>query len=101
MQEWIHCWGQPARRSIVFAPVVDGDVLASTPWQALVAGAGRGIELVVGHTRDEHRLFTVIDGLLGEVDEELAQQALEAYAPGTDGVRSYGHFPGWTQGCMS
>ncbi len=89
MQGWTHRWGQPAYRSILFSPVVDGEVLCATPWQALAAGAARGIALVVGHTRDEQRLFTVIDGLLGEVDEELAQQALEAYAPGPGGVRSY------------
>ena len=89
MKDWIHRWGQPAERSILFSPVVDGDVLAGTPWEELAAGAGRGIELIVGHTRDEQRLFTVLDGLLGEVDEGRAHRALEAYAPGPDGVRSY------------
>ena len=48
-----------AHRSIPFSPVVDGDVLAATPWQALADGAGRDVELLVGHTRDEQRLFTV------------------------------------------
>jgi len=28
-------WGQAAHRTIPFAPVVDGDVLPATPWQAL------------------------------------------------------------------
>ena len=51
-------WGPPAHRSIPFAPVVDGDVLPATPWQALADGAGRDVDLLVGHTRDEHRLFT-------------------------------------------
>jgi para-nitrobenzyl esterase len=74
-------WGRAALRSIQFAPVVDGDVLPETPWQALAGGAGRDIELLAGHTRDEQRLFTVIAGLLGQVTPEQATEALEAFAP--------------------
>ncbi|MFC1408821.1 carboxylesterase/lipase family protein [Streptacidiphilus sp. N1-12] len=82
-------WGRPAHRSILFSPVVDGEVLAATPWQALAEGAGRGIDLMVGHTRDEQRLFTAISGLLGEVGEEQAAHALQLFAPGPDGERRY------------
>ena len=82
-------WGLPAHRPIPFAPVVDGDVLPVTPWQALADGAGRDVELLVGHTRDEQRLFTAIDGLLGEVTEEQAATALDVFAPGPDGARRY------------
>jgi len=82
-------WGAAAYRSIPFSPVVDGDVLPVTPWQALADGAGRGVDLVVGHTRDEQRLFTVIGGLLGEVGEEQASTALATLAPGPDGERRY------------
>ncbi|MFJ4844494.1 MULTISPECIES: carboxylesterase/lipase family protein [unclassified Streptomyces] len=89
MGQWAARWGLPAHRAIAFSPVVDGDVLAVTPWQALAGGAGRGIELLVGHTRDEHRLFTLLGGLLGEVDEEQAADALRVFAPGPDGVRRY------------
>lgn len=89
MDQWVPRWGRPAHRTIPFAPVVDGEVLTVTPWQALTDGAGRGIELLVGHTRDEHRLFTVINGLLGKVSEEQAASALDVFAPGPDGARRY------------
>ncbi len=89
MDQWAQRWGQPAYRTVLFSPVVDGEVLAVTPWQALTGGAGRDIELLVGHTRDEHRLFTAIGGLLGEVSEEQAAHALEMLAPGPDGARRY------------
>ena len=89
MDQWAHRWGRPAYRSIPFSPVVDGEVLAVTPWQALTDGAGRDIELLVGHTRDEQRLFTAITGLLGEVSEEQAADALQVLAPGPDGARRY------------
>jgi para-nitrobenzyl esterase len=89
MDQMAHRWGLPAHRAIPFAPVVDGEVLSVTPWQALTAGAGRGIDLLVGHTRDEQRLFTAIEGLLGEVGEEQAATALQVFAPGPDGERRY------------
>jgi para-nitrobenzyl esterase len=85
-------WGQPAYRSILFSPVVDGDVLPVTPWQALADGAGRDIDLLVGHTRDEQRLFTAIDGLLGRVTEAQAYEALAVLAPGR-GARYAGAGP--------
>jgi para-nitrobenzyl esterase len=82
-------WGLPAQRRIPFSPVVDGELLVSTPWQALADGAGRDLDLMAGHTRDEQRLFTAIEGLLGVVGEEQAAAALEVFAPGPDGARRY------------
>lgn len=87
--QWAQRWGQPAHRTIPFSPVVDGDVLPGTPWQALADGAGRDIDLLVGHTRDEQRLFTTLDGMLGQVTPEQAATALEVFAPGPDGARRY------------
>jgi len=89
MGQWTERWGQAAHRLIPFAPVVDGDILPLTPWQALAEGAGRDLELLVGHTRDEQRLFTALDGILGEVTEEQAATALDVLAPGPDGARRY------------
>jgi para-nitrobenzyl esterase len=90
-------WGRPALRSILVAPVVDGDVLPATPWQALAAGAGRDVDLITGHTRDEQRLFTALSGLLGQVSAEHAATALEDFAPGRDGARRYHDtYPGAT-----
>lgn len=87
--QWTDRWGPATRRSILFSPVVDGDVLPVTPWQALADGAGRDIELLVGHTREEQRLFTTIEGLLGEVTDEQATTALRVFAPGPDGADRY------------
>ncbi|MFJ2875418.1 hypothetical protein [Streptomyces sp. NPDC087298] len=38
---------------------------AGLPWKALAGGRTSGIELLVGHTRDEFRLFSVMMGRLG------------------------------------
>jgi len=89
MTRWTDRWGQAAYRAIPFSPVVDGDALPVTPWQALADGAGRHIELLAGHTRDEQRLFTALAGRLGEVTKEQADTALDMLAPGPDGARRY------------
>lgn len=86
-------WGTAAHGSILFAPVVDGDVLPATPWRALAAGAGRGVDLLAGHTRDEQRLFTLLTGMLGRVTADQAAEAVSIFAPGpydeTDPGRLY------------
>ncbi|QSB16731.1 carboxylesterase/lipase family protein [Natronosporangium hydrolyticum] len=82
-------WGPVAHTLTPYSPVVDGEVLPRTPWQALAAGAARGVELIVGHTRDECRLFHYFTGLTGRVTDEQATAALRALAPGPEGERAY------------
>ncbi|CAL9495178.1 Carboxylesterase [Actinosynnema sp. ALI-1.44] len=80
-------WGRAAHRSILFSPVIDGEVMTSTPWEALAGGTD--IDLLAGHTRDEQRLLTALDGLLGQVTESHAATALEVFAPdGPDRFRA-------------
>ena len=69
-------WGLAAYLRVPFAPVVDGEVLPAVPWQA-----ASGVPLVVGHTRDEYRLFLALEGLLGQVTPEQADVALHRLAP--------------------
>ncbi|MGW5622544.1 carboxylesterase/lipase family protein [Streptomyces olivaceus] len=75
-------WGRAAPTVTPYAPVVDGEILPVTPWRALASGAARDIDLLVGHNRDETRLFSALAGRLGEIDEERAGAALRLYAPG-------------------
>ncbi|WP_344413516.1 carboxylesterase/lipase family protein [Pseudonocardia ailaonensis] len=65
-------WGRAAHRSVLIAPVVDGDVLPTTPWAAV-----HDVPLLAGHTRDEHRLFSAF----GEVTAEQVAAAVEVFAP--------------------
>jgi para-nitrobenzyl esterase len=82
------CWGEAAQLRTPFAPVVDGDVLPADPWQALREGVARGVELVVGHTRDEYRLFLLALGERGEITLERADAALDLLAPDPGAFRS-------------
>lgn len=87
MTQFAARWGTAAYAQVPFAPVVDGEVLPTTPWQGLTGQ----IELLVGHTRDEQRLLTALTGLLGHVTEEQATEAAETFGPDP---RQYGEsFP--------
>ncbi|MBB5122307.1 carboxylesterase [Streptomyces eurocidicus] len=82
-------WGRLARAGIAVFPVVDGEVLSETPWPALAGGRAGGTELLVGHTRDEFRLFSVMTGRLGTFTDADARTALELFAPAPDGAAAY------------
>ena len=56
---------------------MDGDILPTTPWEGL---SGQ-VELMVGHTRHEQRLLTMLSGLLGEITEAQAAQTAEIFGP--------------------
>lgn len=82
-----HRWGQAVHASILFAPVVDGDVLPTTPWLGLTGQ----VELVVGHTRHEQRLLTAVSGMLGEITRAQAVETAQVFGP--DPALYEQHFP--------
>lgn len=82
MREYVPRWGVVALTPTLFSPVVDGGVLPTAPWEALAGGAARDVDLIVGHTRDEYRLFLMLGGLFGRVDEEMAATSLRLFGPG-------------------
>ncbi|MFH8497770.1 carboxylesterase/lipase family protein [Streptomyces coeruleorubidus] len=89
MLRYVDRWGRAAPTVTPFSPVVDGEVLPVTPWQALAAGAAKDVDLLVGHNRDEYRLFVAMAGQLGQIPEERATAALRLFAPGPDGEQAY------------
>ena len=88
MREQRERWGVVALTPTPYSPVVDGEVLPTTPWRALREGASRDVELIVGHNRDEFRLFLVLGRMLGTVTAERATSTLEAFAPDAQGYRT-------------
>ncbi|MGK4585771.1 carboxylesterase/lipase family protein [Kitasatospora sp. HPMI-4] len=82
-------WGRLAQAGVAICPVVDGEVLTETPWPALTDGRADGIDLLVGHTRDEFRLFSVMTGRVGRFTEQDARTALDLFAPAPDGADAY------------
>ncbi|WKK23844.1 carboxylesterase family protein [Streptomyces olivoreticuli] len=82
-------WGRLSQTGVAIYPVVDGEVLAEPPWPALTGGRASGTELLVGHTRDEFRLFSVMSGRLGTFTDQDARTALDLFAPAPDGADAY------------
>ncbi|WP_280276937.1 carboxylesterase/lipase family protein [Nocardia wallacei] len=87
MPSLVDSWGPMALTPTPFSPVVDGDVLPCAPWRALANGSVRGVELLIGHTRDEYRLFNPLRGR--EVADDQVTTALRHLAPRPDGPGDY------------
>jgi len=87
MAQYASRWGRAAHALVPFAPVVDGDVLPTTPWQGLTGE----VELMVGHTRDEQRLLTAVSGMLGSITRAQADTAARVFGP--DPQRYLDSFP--------
>jgi para-nitrobenzyl esterase len=80
-------WGYAlAVRRSQFGPVVDGEILPDSPFRALATGAGSGVNLLIGHNRDEYR-FAVYEN--GTVTAEQAEAALNTLPPIPDGAQAY------------
>ncbi|MYW95226.1 carboxylesterase/lipase family protein [Amycolatopsis rubida] len=77
-------WGPMAQIGAGVCPVLDETSLPRTPWSAL----SDGVDLLLGHTRDEFRLFSVMAGRAGTFTAEDAQLALDLFAPSPDGYRA-------------
>ncbi|SDH07110.1 carboxylesterase/lipase family protein [Nonomuraea jiangxiensis] len=78
-------WGAEANRPV--SPVVDGDVIPRSPWEALAAGQGHDVTLLGGHTRNEWRTMMAMAGQLPEVGDTVIDAGLKALTP--DGGEAY------------
>ncbi|GAA4743540.1 carboxylesterase family protein [Nocardioides endophyticus] len=58
-------------RRLGVQPVVDGDVLPARPVEAIGAGAGADVDLLIGTNTDEYGLFVEATGLAARLDEEM------------------------------
>ena len=82
-------WGSLALSLLPFAPVVDGDVLPRPPLEAIAAGQGSRVRLLIGSNREESRLFLVAAGTIGLIDDDMLAAAAGAYGLDTGGVAVY------------
>jgi para-nitrobenzyl esterase len=67
-------WGPSIAASLglmAFAPVLDGELIAARPVDAIAAGAGRECDLLLGTTTDEMGLFLVPTGVSASVTDEM------------------------------
>jgi para-nitrobenzyl esterase len=73
-------WGAEVVTALLpWQPVVDGDVIPAPPLDRIAAGAGAGIDVMVGTNTDEHRVFLVPDGAIDRITAETLAGAVAAY----------------------
>ncbi len=72
-------WGEVAANLLPWEPVIDGDILPARPIDRIVAGAGAGVDVMVGTNTDEWRPFLVANGAIEQVTNEALVAFVAAY----------------------
>ncbi|WP_327148679.1 carboxylesterase/lipase family protein [Nocardia sp. NBC_01329] len=71
--------GEPGCRVNMWRPTLDGATLPAKPIDAITAGAGAGVDLLLGHNSEEGRLSLVPFRDLGSVTEAELTTAMHLY----------------------
>ena len=83
-------WGEVAANLMPFEPVVDGDTLSARPIDSIVAGAGSGVDVLIGTNTDEQRLFMVPGGAINYINDDILAGTVAAYGlPVTETIATY------------
>jgi para-nitrobenzyl esterase len=73
-------WGSDVVSAmLLWQPAIDGDVIPAPPLDLIAAGAGAGIEIMVGTNTDEHRAMLVPGGAIDRVTPDALASAIAAY----------------------
>jgi para-nitrobenzyl esterase len=73
-----------AGRGMRYSPVRDPDTLPEHPLMAIAAGAAEEIDLLIGHNRDENKLFQIAQGQRDPIDVKIAVKKIKHALPGFD-----------------
>ncbi|NKY31833.1 carboxylesterase/lipase family protein [Nocardia speluncae] len=71
--------GEPGCRVNMWRPTIDGATLPSAPVDAITAGAGSDVDVLIGHNSEEGRLSLVPFGSLESVTDEELFTAMRLY----------------------
>jgi para-nitrobenzyl esterase len=82
-------WGEVTANAMVYEPVVDGDVLPDIPIRRIASGSASGVDLLVGSTRDEHRLFLAPSGAMDRATATVLQAVAGRYGLPGDALDEY------------
>ena len=65
-------WGQEVVTSTLpWQPVVDGEVVPGPPIERIAAGAGSEVDVIVGTNTDDWRLWLVVSGVMGQINDQV------------------------------
>jgi len=92
-------WGEITLNLMAWEPVVDGDVLPALPVRGIEAGAGAGVDLLIGANSDEYALFLVPNGFVDVIDDATLGMLLAGYGLPVEALEAYrGDLPSATPG---
>src|SRR5690606_33728879 len=72
-------WGEVVLNGLPWEPTIDGDVLPGHPFERITAGAGSGVELIIGSNIEETRLFLVPGDVIDQITPEALAGSIAAY----------------------
>lgn len=73
-------WGMEVVISqMLWQAVIDGEVIPARPIDRISAGAGAQVDVLIGTTTDEWRLFVVVGGMIDQVTVETLAAVIAAY----------------------
>ena len=79
-------WGKV--KGLPLQPIVDGNVLSEHPHDAVAAGSSQEMELMIGTTRDEWRLFALLDPRSGSLTSEELLERMARVLGSVDAART-------------
>ncbi|HYN32034.1 MAG TPA: carboxylesterase/lipase family protein [Ilumatobacteraceae bacterium] len=73
-------WGREVALSMMpWQPVIDGEIIPANPIDQITGGAAASIDLMVGTTTDEWRLFLVPSGAMEHITTDMVAGVVTAY----------------------
>jgi len=72
-------WREVFFNRMLFEPVIDGDILSTLPMKAVAAGASSDVDVLVGINSEEWRFFTVPNGVIDMINDDILAFAITAY----------------------
>ncbi len=95
-----HRWGEVAANLMPFEPVIDGEVLTALPIKNIAAGSSANVEVLIGTTTEEERLFMVPNGSINAINDAVLAGTVAAYGlPVEQTLSTYGaRIPGTSAG---
>jgi para-nitrobenzyl esterase len=73
-------WGRSiVAAGMAFLPVVDGELITERPVDAIAAGVGHDVPMLIGTTTEEFRFFTVPTGLTAAVTPDMLRGLAAGY----------------------
>ncbi len=72
-------WGEVAGNLMPFEPIIDGGSIPVRPIDGISAGAGANIDVMIGTTTEEERLFMVPNSSIDFITDEVLAGTIMAY----------------------